>query len=268
VRAAVELVGDGRVFDLGTELAYDMPNGPRENFLPFRLSQHRTPQCLVLPNDPPAFDFSMDVVCGSTHIGTHIDAVVHVQAEGRMFGGKRAQDVYGDFGWREGGAETIRPIVARGVLLDVARSHGVDVLPDGFEIEPHHLEDCLGASSVELRSGDVVLVRTGKLAADYAADGSRYYAASPGVGVEAAVWLYEQGMVLLGTDTAAIEPLPFPDAANTVHRALLVDRGVHLIEILDLEELAATGPTSFLFVCLPLKVRGGTGSWVRPIAIT
>jgi kynurenine formamidase len=111
-----------------------------------------------------------------------------------------------------------------------------------------------------------VLVRTGKMA-DYHGDGASYFAAGPGIGVEAALWLFERGMAVLGSDTSATEPFPFPDPDNTVHRAMLVERGVFLVEILCLDELASASAYEFLFVCLPLKFRGGTGSWVRPVAV-
>lgn len=74
-------------------------------------------------------------------------------------------------------------------------------------------------------------------------------------------------MAVLGADSTGIEPLPFPDPARTTHRAMLVERGVHLVENLYLDELAADGVAEALFVCLPLKITGATGSWVRPVAI-
>jgi kynurenine formamidase len=265
VLAAIENVREGRVFDLGTELRSDMPTADRTTLLPFRLSQYRTPRCLREPVPTPGFDFSMDVVEGSPHQGTHIDAFVHVQASGRIYGGLDVRDVFDDFGWRQHGVETIEPIVTSGRLLDVARQLRIDPLPDGFEITPDHIEHCLSGSP--LRKGDAVLIRTGKFTVDYKGDGSDYFSSAPGVGTEAAIWLHDRGMSVLGTDTSATEPTPLRDAAHTVHRAMLVERGVHLIEIMNLDELAASGATSFMLICLPLKIRGATGSWVRPIAI-
>lgn len=267
VLAAISEVSCGRVFDLGTELSANMPCGPRDTFAPVRIAQYRTPTCLRAHEDPPAFDFSMDVITGSPHLGTHLDAFVHVQSRGRVFGGREARETFDDFGWTSDGVETVPPIVTSGVLLDVARTEGVGALPDGVEIGIAELARCVAAEGVDIRVGDAVLVRTGKFARDYAGDGDRYFTAGPGVGIDGALWLYEQGMALLGTDTTATEPAPFSSAADTVHRAMLVERGVHLIEIMDLEELTAAEMYRFLFVCLPLKFRGATGSWVRPIAV-
>ena len=263
---ALALPSAGRVFDLGTELATGMPVGSIEAFGGFRITPYRTPRCLARPDDAPGFDFSMDLIQGSPHVGSHFDAPAHIAVHGRVFGGHRAADVYGDFGWAANGIETVPPVLTRGVLLDVPALLGAERLEDRFEVTVGHLEGCLERQGVTIATGDAVLVRTGKMA-DYHGDGSRYFDAGPGVGVDAALWLYDRGIAILGSDTSATEPYPFPDPERTVHRALLVERGVYLIEILRLDELAAAGAYEFLFVCLPLKFRGGTGSWVRPVAV-
>jgi kynurenine formamidase len=96
--------------------------------------------------------------------------------------------------------------------------------------------------------------------------GDAYLERQPGVGLEAAIWLADRGIVALGADTAGTEPLPLVDVTRTVHAALLVERGIYLIENLWLEELAARECYESLFVCLPLRLRGATASWVRPVA--
>ena len=108
-------------------------------------------------------------------------------------------------------------------------------------------------------------MRTGKIQ-DWG-NPSAFQAAEPGVGREAAIWLYDSGMAVLATDTTGTEPLPFVDAAATTHRAMLVDRGVHLLENLNLEELARDRVVEGLFVNLPLKITGATGSWIRPVLV-
>lgn len=264
--AGLALPVQGKVFDLGTELATGMPVGPIDSFGGFRITPYRTPQCLAHPDEAPGFDFSMDLIQGSPHVGSHFDAPAHIQSFGKVFGGYRAADVYADFGWRKNGIDTVPPVITRGVLLDIPALLGVPRLPDLFEITVDHVRRCLDSKQLEIRRGDAVLVRTGKMA-DYSGDGSVYFVAGPGVGVEAALWLFDQGMAILGSDTSATEPFPFPDPDRTVHRAMLVERGVYLVEILRLDELAKTDAQEFLFVCVPLKFRGGTGSWVRPVAV-
>ena len=267
VLAALGRVRTGRVFELGTELGNGMPSGPAETFAPFRLSPYRTLRGL---RDPAyaGHDFSMEVIGGSPHQGTHIDAFTHIASEGRIHGGHAVADAYDDLGWRVNGMEQTPPLILRGLALDMPRDLGLgDTLPDSFEIQPHHVEAALRARGLTVQDGDAVLVRTGKFAADYHRDPAAYFASQPGVGPDAAIWLYERGMLVLGTDTSGTELFPLPDPTRTTHRAMLVERGVHLIEILDLEALVAAHVREFLLICLPLRIRGGTGSWVRPVAI-
>ncbi len=264
--SALRIAQTGRCYDLATELGHHMPQGPPETFGGFRVTPYRTPQALIQPEDPPPFDFSMELITGSVHVGTHIDGLAHIHSRGCMFGGHRTTESYTDFGWRHNGAETIAPIIVRGILLDVASALGVTVLQDGHEITVAELRACARIQGTEVRTGDAVLVRTGKIA-QFLAHDEQYFAGQPGVGADAAIWLHDQGMSVLGTDTSGTEPHPILDLARTTHQAMLVDRGVHLLEILDLEQLARDHVYEFCLICLPLKIVGATGSWVRPVAL-
>jgi kynurenine formamidase len=263
---ALQGVREAHIYELGTEFGRDMPQGSRDSFYGFRLTQYRTPKSLA-GREEPGFDFSMEVITASPHLGTHVDGLAHIQCHGLTYGGHRVQDVYGDFGWRVNGMEHSRPIIGRGVLLDVARAKGVDHLPDRYEVTPEDLDLTLTSQGTELRSGDIVLVRTGWFASYYRADPDTYFDSQPGVGPDGALWLYERGMAVLGTDTSGTEPIPMPDLERTTHGVLLVERGVHLIEIMDLEEIARDRVLEFLFAALPLRITGGTGSWLRPVAL-
>jgi kynurenine formamidase len=152
-------------------------------------------------------------------------------------------------------------LVRRGVLLDVAKAQGVDVLPKDFAIRPEHLESC----SVNVLEGDVALIRTGW--ARYWDDAAKFISEvhSPGPGLESAKWLSARRVFAAGSDTAPFEFAPSPEMSVHVH--LLVESGIHIIECLNLEELSASGVTEFVFIALPLKIRGGTGSPIRPIAL-
>ena len=256
----------GRVYELGTEFGSAMPQGPLDSFGGFRLTPYRTPRCISGP-EAPGFDFSMELITGSPHLGTHFDGLAHVQSHGRVHGGHAARDVFHDFGWRANGMEHAPVVVGRGILLDVASTLGVSSLPDQYEITIADLERTRSAQGIEMRRGDVVLVRTGWFAKHYVADPDAYFASEPGVGPEAAIWLAEQGMSCLGSDTSGTEVTPMPDLDRTTHVAMLVERGIHLIEIMDLEAVSRDRVYAFLFLALPLRITGGTGSWIRPIAI-
>lgn len=264
VLAAMKLVETGKVYDLGTNLGGDMPRGPEANFGPFRWLNYRTPH--AGPTAGTGFQFSMELIMGSPHVSSHIDGLAHIQAEDRIFGGHTVEDSLGDFGWANHGIETVAPIVGRGVMLDIPSLHGLDKLEDGYAIGADDLSKAADAQGVVIGEGDVVLIRTGKID-EYLAGDESYYGAQAGIDVEGALWLYEKGMSVLGTDTSGTEPLPFEDPGNTTHRALIVERGVHLLEILDLNGLAEDGVFEFLFICSPIKIVGATGSWVRPLAI-
>lgn len=264
ILGAMALVREGRVFDLGTRLGGDMPKGPPGMFGEYRWLSHHGPS--LGTKGESGFEYSMEVISASPHQSSHIDGLAHVQAEGRLFGGARAEDTYTELGWKQHGMETAAPIVGRGVLLDVPTALGVEQLSDGEVVDRETVEATLERQGTELRRGDIVLVRTGKIR-EYELGQDSYYGEAPGLDVAAGLWLYAQGMSVLGSDTSGTEPTPFIEPSRTLHRALLVERGLHLLEVLNLEELAACKVYEFLFVCCPLKIVGATGSWVRPIAL-
>ena len=137
----------------------------------------------------------------------------------------------------------------------------MDALPKDFVITPEHLD----AARADVREGDVVVLRTGW--GQFWDDAARFISQvhSPGPGLAAAQWLSDRKVFAAGSDTAPFEFTPSPEMSVHVH--LLVRSGIHIIECLNLEELSALGATEFLFVAAPLKIRGGTGSPIRPVAL-
>lgn len=198
------------------------------------------------------------------HVGTHIDALCHFTCNGRLFGGEEAAGVqtYAT-GLERHTVETIQPIFRRGVLLDIAGLAGVEALPREFVVTPGHLEEAAKGTGVE--EGDVVVIRTGW--ARYWHDAARFISEvhSPGPSLEGARWLSARKVFAAGSDTAPFEFTPSPEMSVHVH--LLVESGIHIIECLNLEELAASGAKEFVFAAAPLKIRGGTGSPIRPVAL-
>ena len=202
------------------------------------------------------------------HSGTHIDALCHQAADLRFFGGVAVDDVERADGYRELGAETIRPMLARGVLLDVAGWKGMASLPQNYAISADDLVGCARASNLAINSGDVLLVRTGF--ARHWTDEAVYLNAA-GVAKSGNVWAAEQRVVAVGADNMAWDCMEERDPDTNMmlfgHVHLLVTHGIHIIENLNLDELAASGHREFCFVGVPLKFRGATGSPIRPLAL-
>lgn len=203
-----------------------------------------------------------------SHTGTHIDALNHFGLNGKIWNNFDAKEHLGDRGWRKTGAETIPPIVARGVLLDVATSKGVDMLPDGYRITKQDLQKASIAQGVRLQQGDVVLIRTGRAKLYESAD--QYMQNPPGLGMDAARFLVEEGgAMVLGADNLSFEAFPSEVAGNyvPVHTYLLAQQGAFILELLDLEDLASDKVYEFAFLGASLKLRGADGSPMRPIAM-
>jgi len=198
------------------------------------------------------------------HVGTHIDALCHFSRAGKLQdGGAVAQSYTG--GIERLSVDTIAPILRRGVLLDIAGLEHLDVLPVDFLITPEHLDAAARAEGIEVRASDVVLIRTGW--ARYWEDAARFIAQvrGPGPGESAARWISGKGVFAAGSDTVAFEFVPAPTMPVHVH--LLVENGIHIIECLNLEQLAADRVYEFVFTAVPLKIRGGTGAPIRPLAL-
>jgi kynurenine formamidase len=215
---------------------------------------------------PQARTSASGMVVMPEHSGTHIDALSHQAENLVLHGGVHVDEgVQTSVGFKKLGVETMAPIVARGLLLDVA---GEQMLPPEYAITVADLELAAGRAKLEVREGDVVLVRTGcgALWSDPAA-----YLRGPGVSAAGSTWLVEKKVRAVGADNLAWDLMGPTDPELKVtlpgHILLLVRAGIPIVENLYLEELAAAGVHEFLFVCLPLKMRGATGSPVRPIAI-
>ena len=203
------------------------------------------------------------------HSGTHIDALCHQAENLRLYGGRKIDPgIQTSQGFTELGAETIAPIITRGVLLDLARYRGVDRIGAGNPMQRDELEAVAQKQGVSISEGDVVLVRTGNGALWH--DPATYLQAG-GVSGDASSWLASRGVRAVGADNMAWDEVGVVDPNLKVtlpgHLILLVRNGIYILENLFLEELARDQCYEFTFICLPLKLRGATGSPVRPVAI-
>lgn len=211
-----------------------------------------------------------EIVMATCHSGTHIDALAHFTRgpEDQWRGGVSALESLGDFGPLRDDATALPALICRGVLIDVAGAKGVDRLDKGYGITPDDLREALAIQEVTLQSGDAVLIRTGQMSAWPDIEEMEKTKGS-GIGLDAADLLVEAGAVVVGADTEGCEVLPSQVEGNPhpVHERLLIDNGVYIIENILLEELAARSAYEFLFVALPLKIRGATASMLRPVAV-
>jgi kynurenine formamidase len=277
---AAKLVRTGRIFDLDTGRFPGMPESAVH--VPFTVTPYRTPRGLANQGDQHWLDadantaewsFISELVITSMHTGTHIDALCHVQRgwgdDATWFGGRRAEESIGDFGPLADDAAAIPPLFVPGVLLDAARAVGRDPLPAEYGITPDELAGAAEDVSGRVPRGGVILVRTGYH--KHWPDTARMAeSAGAGITLEAAQWLVEKfAPVAIGADTPALEqePSTVPGNPAPAHHFLIRDSGIHIIENLALEQLAAARVNPFLFVCLPLAIHGATASIVRPIAV-
>lgn len=204
------------------------------------------------------------------HVGTHMDALGHVSQDGLMYGGIDASSSQSNHGLTSLGIDTVDPVVCRGVLLDVATLHNTDVLDPGYEVTAEDLEAAAAAAYVVVSPGDAVLIRTGWAAHWDDVDVFRGQVGGvPGPGEGAAKWLVEHEVRVTGAETIAYEVIRrgAGHATLPVHRILLVESGINIMEVMNLSALAEAGVREFLFMAAPLKIVGGTGSPMRPVAI-
>lgn len=277
VLGALALPTKGQVYDLDSGRWPGMPVFPAHP--PFILTGYRSPHGWRNQHD---FDdwlgknsanmgLNTEIMIGTAHTGTHVDALNHITCgdDSHWHGGYSEADFLGDFGPMTAEASSIAPFITRGVLIDIPAYKGLDILEGKYLITVADIEGALAAQDTEVRAGDAVLLRTGYMQV-WGVDEektARHHGA--GIGHEAAVWLGERGVVLVGGDTESVEINPSVDPENPhpVHIELLIERGIHIMELVHVEDLARDEVHEFLFVCLPLRIRGATGSMVRPIAI-
>lgn len=282
--AALRLAKTGEVFDLGQ--TYSRRSYKFAGHNPGEVMSFRSPEGMARMQDPDAppdatnpdkvFWHSAALFL-SDNVATQIDGLAHITAgdDFHWYNGFKEAEWGGDWGPRKCDASTIPPIVARGVLIDVAGFKKVDALPGHTAITTRDLKDTLAWEKTELRPGDVVLVRTGA-GRFWGADGSDHKTIaehdSAGPDLDATRWLVEEmGAMMVGSDTSGFEvspPTGSPGTGIPVHRYLLVDQGVHLGEFHNLEGLSRAKAYEFCYMATTNKIRGtAAGFALRPIGL-
>ena len=262
VLRAARLIKTGEVFELGRVLAESMPIPAGRRF---EVLTKRT------RNDPGSNHRGSNeelVVAEIGQVGTQFDTFSHQMIGTSMYNCFKLEDIASRNGFTKLGVQQVGALVTRGVLIDVAALKRTPMLAENYEITPQDLQQALAEQKLTLQPGDAVLIHTG-WGTLWGKDNARYQRSSPGIGTAAAEWLAKQDPMLVGSDNTAVEISPNPDTqlAGPVHQIMLVVNGIHLLENLRLDELAARGAHEFALIVEPLKIQGGTGSTVAPIAI-
>jgi len=273
-RRGAASVESGRAFPLGLPLSE--AEGIQMGFVEGRVNPSRTMVQINHPlsPDPDWICASEDIVTMATQCATHWDALAHCSYGGVIYNGYPAAAVTAD-GAARGAIHRLTTVVSRGVLLDVARALGRDVLEPGHPISPDDLDAACDLARVTVEPGDILLVRTGQMV--HLAPGSRdlvaYTWPSPGLTVETAEWFHAHDVAAVATDTLVFEVFPSPheDLYLPVHLLHLVEMGMTQGQnwVLDplAEDCASDGRYTFLLDATPLPLTGGLGSPLNPVAL-
>lgn len=254
-----------RSYDLAQGFEVGMPQSP--NHPTFQMALVRRHGDVTRPDGGSAAN---EMIVTGCHVGTHIDALCHVSQDGLLYEAVPVNEVTSNKGFSKHSVDQIPPYVGRGVFLDIAALRDVEVLAPGEAVTAADLDAACARAGVRVDPGDAVLIGTGW--STLWSDRSAYEgqgAGAPGPDESAGRWLADRAVQMAGGETIAFEQIA-PGAGHRtlpVHRILLVEHGINIIESMRLHELARDRVTEFLFVLTPLKLIGATGSPVRPLAI-
>jgi kynurenine formamidase len=262
VLKAARLIRAGEVIELGHVLTSTMPLSAGRRF------EVDTKRTTMAPQSNRRGSNEELVIAEIGQVGTQFDGFAHQTIGNSLYNCFKVDEVSTRNGFTKLGIQNVGALVTRGVLIDVAALKGVDILAETYEITVQDLQQALAKQNLALQAGDAVIIHTGwgKL---WEKDNARYSRGNPGIGVAAAEWLARQSPMLVGADTPPVEvsPNPDPQISLPIHQIMLAVNGIHLLENLKLDELAAKRVYEFALIIEPLKIEGATGSTVAPIAI-
>jgi kynurenine formamidase len=264
VLKAAQLVKTGKTYALGIPVDTKTPAYPPRTFKITIVQPGQAGNSGLGPNKATYNDDIIDTWVG---IGTQLDGLGHLGVDHVYYNGNKLADFADPTGLKKLGIEKVPPMVARGVLLDMAAYNNTDVVKEGTAFNVKEIEEVAKKQGVEIRQGDIVVFHTGWLSL-IGKDDKRYSAGEPGLGVEGAKYLTGKGVVAVGADTWGVEVLPFEGkTVFEVHQILLAMNGTYILENLDTAELAKDKGYEFLFVLGQPRWRGGVQSMINPVAI-
>ncbi|MEW6529824.1 MAG: cyclase family protein [Thermodesulfobacteriota bacterium] len=255
------LIKTGKVYDLGMEYYVGMPHHP--NHPPFAFSLTKLHGEMMYEGGVSACNCLFTT---GGHTGTHFDALGHISVDCEVHGVGSIEPWQDYQGLKKAGIETVPPVVTRGVLLDIAGLEKTECLTNDYRIGAETLDAAAKQQGCAVEKGDAILLRTGWI--QHFHDSRKYISNAdgcPGLVEDGAQWLVDREAAFVGGDTVALEKTPSHNLP--VHVILLVRNGIHIMEAMNLESLASDRVYEFLFMVSPLKIRGGTASPVRPVAV-
>ncbi len=266
VKRASALVRTGEVLRLAQLLSSKTPVPAHRCGLQHFMGRDGGDYAVEGSKRPGGFQFAEDTVVMPLHIGTHVDALCHAWYDDKLYNGYLGDSIRSTTGAARLGVEKMPPIFTRGVLLDFVKLKG-RMLEPGESISRADMDAAELAAGVQIGRGDAVLLRTGWLESQKNVKRPDFNI-EPGINVEAATWLVERDVAMVGADNFAVEAMPFPDGkVFPVHQMLIRDYGMPLLEGLMLDPLVAAGRHEFLFVASALPIVGATGSPLSPVAV-
>ena len=264
--AAAQLVKTGKVYSLGITVNTTTPAFPPRTCSIYIVQPGQQGASEGL--GPTKTTYNDDILNCWTGIGTQLDGLGHIGVGDRYYNGNKWQDFANISGLKKLSADKVPPMVARGVLLDMAAHYGVDVIKEGTAFNKAEIEAVAKKQGVEIRQGDVVIFHTGWLSL-IEKDPKRFGSVEPGLGREGARYLVSKGVVAVGADTWAVEAIPFEQGAGIfeVHQILLPMSGTYILENINTAELAKDKAWEFMFVLGQNKYQGSVQSMINPVAI-
>jgi kynurenine formamidase len=262
VLRATKAIKTGETIELGRVLSPTMPLfGTRR----FELLTKRT---VMNPESNRRGSNEEIVYTELGQVGTQFDGFAHQTIGDSLYNCNKLDAIASRTGFTKLGIEGVGTLMTRGVLIDVAALKGVAVLPETYEITVQDLQQALARQNLAIAAGDAVIIHTG-WGTLWGKDNARFVATCPGIGTAAAEWIARQDPMLVGSDNWPVEVAPNPNKQLSlpVHQILLAVNGIHILENMKLDELAAKRVWEFALVVQPLKIQGGTGSTVSPVAI-
>lgn len=266
VLAASRLVTEGRTYPLGIVIDSNTPAYPPRSMSLQVVQPGQQFGAQALPNST----YNDDIFNGWLGIGSQLDGLGHIGGpDGMFYNCHRGSDFAHVTGLTALGTHQVPPIVARGIVLDIAAHRGVSHLQAGEVIGVDEIRAVEQRQGTPVREGDVVLVHTGWTDAKLIADPAAWGAGEPGIGEDVAHYLAAKNVVAVGADTWGVEPAPFPDPARPFqgHVILLKDHGIYLLETMNTGPLVRDGVHEFLFVLGQARVRGAVQMIINPVAI-